>query len=127
MFHVIAFRYGEPVLCSVTDRLAVRRLDNGPTCDYNVITYRRCASTMKTRLVQIGNSRGIRLPKLVIEEAGITDKVDLQVRKGTIVIRALNTPRSGWELGARALRDASGDDLLDPSTPTSFDEEEWKW
>jgi antitoxin MazE len=82
---------------------------------------------MKTRLVQIGNSRGVRLPKPVIEEAGLTDEVDLQVREGAVVIRPLNAPRSGWEVAARDLRDSSEDQLLDPPTATRFDEEEWEW
>jgi antitoxin MazE len=78
-------------------------------------------------LVQIGNSRGVRLPKLVIEEAGLADEVELQVREGAVVIRPLHPPRSGWEAAAKALRDSSGDRLLDSPTPTRFDEEEWEW
>lgn len=82
---------------------------------------------MKIRLIQIGNSRGVRLPKPVIEEAGLDDEVELQVRDGAIVIRPLRAPRSGWADAARALRESSGDVLLDPQTPTRFDEEEWEW
>ena len=82
---------------------------------------------MKTRLVQIGNSRGVRLPKLIIEEAGLDDEVELQVREGAVIIRPLRAPRSGWEEAAQALRKNGGDVLLDPPTPTRFDEEEWEW
>jgi len=82
---------------------------------------------MKTRLVRIGNSRGIRLPKPVIEEAGLTDEVELHVREGAVVIRPLNAPRSGWERAAKALREDSHRELLDPPTSTRFDEEEWEW
>jgi len=82
---------------------------------------------IKTRLVQIGNSRGVRLPKPIIEEAGLDDEVELQVRGGAIIIKPLRAPRSGWEEAARALRESGGDVLLDPPTPTRFDEEEWEW
>lgn len=82
---------------------------------------------MKIRLVQIGNSRGVRLPKPVIEEAGLDDEVELQVRDGAVIIRALRDPRSGWEDAAQELRSNSGDLLLDPPTPTRFDEEDWEW
>jgi len=82
---------------------------------------------MKARLVRIGNSRGVRLPKPLIEEAGLSDEVELQVRDGTVVIRPLRAPRSGWAEAARALRGSPGDVLLDPPTPTRFDEEEWEW
>jgi mRNA interferase MazF len=67
---------------------------------------------MKARLIQIGNSRGIRLPKPVIEEAGLDDEVQLQVRKGAIVIRPLRAPRSGWAQAARVLRENAGDRLV---------------
>jgi antitoxin MazE len=82
---------------------------------------------MKTKLVRMGNSRGIRLPKPLIEQAGLTDEVELEVRGNTIVIVAKKTPRSGWEEAARKLHDDGGDRLLDPPTPTHFDETEWQW
>ena len=82
---------------------------------------------MKTRLIQIGNSRGIRLPKPIIEQAGLTDEVELCVRDGAILITTSNRARVGWADAARLLRERKGDYLLDESTPTRFDEEEWEW
>lgn len=82
---------------------------------------------MKTKLVRMGNSRGIRLPKPLIEQAGLTEEVELEVRGNTIVIVAKKPPRSGWAEAARRLHDEGGDALLDASTPTSFDEAEWQW
>lgn len=51
---------------------------------------------MRAKLVQIGNSRGIRLPKSVIEEAGLGEEVELSVRKGEIVIARVKGVREGW-------------------------------
>ena len=82
---------------------------------------------MKTRLVRIGNSRGVRLPKLLIAQAGLTDEVELEVRGNTIVIVAQNPPRDGWANAARKLHESDGDQLLDAPTPTRFDEAEWQW
>jgi antitoxin MazE len=82
---------------------------------------------VKTRLVRIGNSRGVRLPKPLIEEAGLTEEVELRVRDGAIVIAAMTAPRSGWAQAARELRARDEDKLLEPPTPTRFDEEEWSW
>lgn len=82
---------------------------------------------MKARLVRIGNSRGIRLPKPLIEEAGLTEEVELRVREGAIVIARAAAPRSGWAEAARRLRQHNEDVLLDAPTPTRFDEKEWKW
>ena len=60
----------------------------GVQCEYEV--------SVNTRLIRIGNSRGIRLPKPVIEEAGLKEHVQLQVRSGAVVISSLPMPRAGW-------------------------------
>ena len=82
---------------------------------------------MKTRLVRIGNSRGVRLPKPWIEEVGLNDEVEIRVQDGGILISPPKDARSGWEDAARALRASGGDELLDPPTSTRFDEEDWEW
>jgi len=48
---------------------------------------------MKTRLVRIGNSRGVRLPKTIIAQAGLTDEVELNVRDGAVVIARATSAR----------------------------------
>jgi antitoxin MazE len=82
---------------------------------------------MKTRLVRIGNSRGIRLPKPLIEEAGLPESVELRVRDGAITITPAIGARAGWTEAARQLRERGEDRLLDVPTPTHFDTEEWEW
>ncbi|MBM4307521.1 MAG: AbrB/MazE/SpoVT family DNA-binding domain-containing protein [Deltaproteobacteria bacterium] len=82
---------------------------------------------MKTRLVRIGNSRGVRLPKTIIEQAGLTDEVELGVRDGAIVIARASSARAGWADAARQMRQRNEDRLLDVPIPTRFDEKEWRW
>jgi antitoxin MazE len=82
---------------------------------------------MKTRLIRIGNSRGIRLPKPVIEEAGLTDEVEVRVRGGAIVIQPSVSPRAGWAEAAKEARRRRDDRLLNEPTGTRFDREEWRW
>jgi antitoxin MazE len=82
---------------------------------------------MKTRLVRIGNSRGIRLPKAIIAQAGLTEEIELGVRDGAVVIARATSARSGWADAARQMRQRDGDLLLDSPVPTLFDEKEWKW
>jgi antitoxin MazE len=82
---------------------------------------------MRTRLVSIGNSRGIRLPKLLIEEVGLRDEVELRVQEGAIVIRPAGAPRAGWAEAARELSECAEAGLLDAPTPTRFDQDEWEW
>ncbi|HEX9698587.1 MAG TPA: AbrB/MazE/SpoVT family DNA-binding domain-containing protein [Acidobacteriota bacterium] len=80
---------------------------------------------MKAKIIRIGNSKGIRLPKPVIEQVGLAQEVELEVREGEIVISPTRL-RSGWSEAARALS-AQGEDQLLDDTPTSFDLEEWEW
>jgi antitoxin MazE len=82
---------------------------------------------MKTRLVQIGNSKGIRLPKTVLAEAQLQDEVELQAEPGRIVIRSAKRPRDGWAEAAQHMRERGDDRLLDAPTPTRFEQEEWEW
>ena len=82
---------------------------------------------MKTRLVRIGNSRGVRLPKTIIVQAGLTEEVELEVRDGAVVIARATSTRSGWAAAASQMRQRDEDRLLDTSAPTSFDEKEWDW
>lgn len=82
---------------------------------------------MKVRIVQIGNSRGIRIPKVVLEEAQLDEEVELTAEPGRIVIRKTSGPRAGWETAARRMREHGEDRLLDLPTFTRFDEEEWEW
>jgi antitoxin MazE len=82
---------------------------------------------MLTKLVRIGNSRGVRLPKPLIEEAGLTEDVELRVREGDIIISRARSPREGWAEAASELVASGGDMLLDAPTQTRFDREDWTW
>jgi antitoxin MazE len=82
---------------------------------------------VKAYLIQIGNSRGIRLPKAVLEEAQLSDEVDLMVEPGRVVIRSSKKVRAGWAEAARRMRELEDDRLLEPSSETRFDREEWQW
>ena len=82
---------------------------------------------MKAHIVRIGNSRGIRLPKTLLQEAQLEDEVELQAEPGRILISKTAKPRTGWAEAAKRMRARNNDRLLDSPTPTRFDKEEWKW
>jgi antitoxin MazE len=82
---------------------------------------------MKAKLIHIGNSRGVRLPKPLITEARLDDEVDIQVRDGSIIISSMKPPRIGWEESARLIHDRNTDSLLDPPNQTKFEQSEWEW
>lgn len=81
---------------------------------------------MKTHLIRIGNSRGVRLPKPLIAQAGLGEEVELSVTAGAIIIARTKVPRDGWANAARKMSTADTA-LLDAPTPTKFDETEWTW
>ena len=81
----------------------------------------------KTRIVQIGNSRGIRVPKVLLEHAQLPDEVELQAENGRLIVRAARGPRMGWADAARAMHARGDDQLLDATTASHFDEKEWQW
>jgi antitoxin MazE len=84
---------------------------------------------MKATLVRIGNSRGIRLPKPVIEQCGFEDEVEMEVQHHELVIRSSSHVREGWAPAFARMSECDDDELLDrvaESGPT-WDEEEWEW
>jgi antitoxin MazE len=83
--------------------------------------------TAKTRIVQIGNSRGIRVPRALLEQADLPEEVELQAQPGRIIVRAARRSRSGWADAARAMHEREEDALLDRPTPTRFERDEWTW
>jgi antitoxin MazE len=82
---------------------------------------------MKTRIVRIGNSQGVRLPRPLLEQAGLGENVVLRATPGRIVIEAARAPRSGWADAAKAMHAAGDDALLDAVSATRFEREEWEW
>jgi antitoxin MazE len=84
---------------------------------------------MITRLVRIGNSHGIRIPKPLIEQAGLKGKVELTLQDNALVIRPAVKPRAGWASAFREMANRGEDVLLDDVVPqaTSWDEDEWQW
>jgi antitoxin MazE len=91
-------------------------------CNYNVIIL------VKTELVRIGNSRGIRIPKPLIEQCGLGDEVELRVENQSIIISPERSPRAGWEEKFHAAGTSEADEpLLNSVSPNEFDRKEWRW
>ncbi|MGD0501064.1 MAG: AbrB/MazE/SpoVT family DNA-binding domain-containing protein [Bryobacteraceae bacterium] len=83
---------------------------------------------MRVGLAAIGNSRGIRIPKPLIDQCGFGDTVEMRIESGCLVIAPDRRPRDGWEQAFRSAGPALNDELLfDPAPPNEFDHEEWRW
>ena len=81
----------------------------------------------RTRIVSIGNSRGIRIPKGLLEQSELGIEVEIRAEPGRLIVSSASRPRAGWSEAARDQRSEEGDRLLDAATPTEFDRDEWQW
>ena len=84
---------------------------------------------VRTRIVKIGNSQGVRIPRVLLEQADLTEEVELELREGEIVLRSVREVRSGWEQAFKAMADQRDDELLDADLALSpaWDQQEWEW
>jgi antitoxin MazE len=84
---------------------------------------------MRTRIIKIGNSQGVRIPKLLLEQAGLGEEVELVVQDSQVLIRAMGKARRGWEDSFRDMAQLGDDRLVDEDLTgrTRWDEEEWEW
>ena len=87
------------------------------------------ATVMKTRIIKIGNSQGIRIPKLLLDQTSLGEEVELELQQNQIVIRPAYRARYNWEDKFMAMAEQGDDKLLDGDVlvPTIWDEEEWEW
>jgi len=82
---------------------------------------------MRAELVRIGNSRGVRIPKPLIEQCGFGEIVELRVENDRLIISPERQPRQGWADAFRAAGSATRDEILLAEFPNAFDREEWQW
>ncbi len=84
---------------------------------------------MKTRIVAIGNSRGVRVPKPLLDQTGLSGEVEISAEGGALVIRPARRPRAGWAAAFHEMARRGDDALLDHAAPglSAWDEGEWEW
>ncbi|MFZ5953304.1 MAG: AbrB/MazE/SpoVT family DNA-binding domain-containing protein [Candidatus Rifleibacteriota bacterium] len=81
-------------------------------------------ASLKTNLIKIGNSQGIRIPKTIIKQCGLREEVILEVCDGQLVVRSADEPRKNWE---NAFKSSSGENLKFAEISNEWDETEWEW
>jgi len=84
---------------------------------------------MRARVVKIGNSQGIRIPKPILEQTGIVEDVELEVEGDRIVIHPVSNSREGWDAAFKRMATDADDGLISDSEKIShsWDDEEWQW
>ncbi|MDZ7772028.1 MAG: AbrB/MazE/SpoVT family DNA-binding domain-containing protein [Balneolaceae bacterium] len=85
---------------------------------------------MKTKLIRIGNSQGVRIPKPLIEESGLSGEIEMILRDDEIILRPAEEIRKNWDEAFEDMARENDDRLLDredTEKPGKWDEEEWTW
>ncbi len=84
-------------------------------------------TSTRSKVVKIGNSRGIRIPKALLEQAGLSKDIEMTVQGDKLIIRSARKPRQGWELAFKEMSTQRDDRLIDQDSSTAWDEKEWTW
>jgi antitoxin MazE len=85
---------------------------------------------MRTKVVKIGNSRGIRIPKSLIDESGLKNEVELEISDGQIIVKPVSKNRESWNEEFKKMAKNKDDVLLDNESLidlSKWDNEEWEW
>ena len=82
---------------------------------------------MKTQIVTIGNSQGVRIPKILLEQSKLSGEVELEVRGNSIVILPVRKPRENWDEAFEEMADDIDEEIIGGNVRNDFDEEEWEW
>ena len=86
-------------------------------------------TVLHTRIVKLGNSQGIRIPKLIVDQFNLGEEIELLSKDGQLIIRPAAHPRAKWAAQFAAMSERGDDALVDkiPGASTKFDDEEWEW
>lgn len=84
---------------------------------------------MRTSIIRIGNSQGIRIPKILLQQSHLGTEVELDVEDERIVISSASHPRQGWGEKFRLMAESGDDKIIDEglSVQTEWEKEEWQW
>lgn len=86
-------------------------------------------TSVKTRIIKIGNSQGIRIPKVLLQQVGLHHEVEVEAQLGQLIIRPIAVVRQGWEQAFQEMAVQGDDHLLDPEplVLTEWETSEWAW
>jgi antitoxin MazE len=85
---------------------------------------------MKTKVIKIGNSKGVRIPRHILEQSGLKNEVEIEVKNNSIILKPTIRARKDWEIVFQEMAKNNDDILLDKESLealTSWDKEEWEW
>jgi antitoxin MazE len=85
-------------------------------------------SIIQSHIIQIGNSKGVRIPKLLLKKSGLRSEVEIIAEEGRVIVQVPSHPRKKWEAELRKASLAHDDvSFVEDGPLSSFDEEDWEW
>ena len=84
---------------------------------------------MKAKIIKIGNSQGVRIPKLILEQTGLGEEVEIEADDDRIIIKPATYARQGWNDAFESMSINADDVLLDADLTgqEDWDQKEWQW
>lgn len=85
---------------------------------------------MKTKVIKIGNSKGVRIPRNILEQSGLKNEVEIEVKDKNIILKPTIRAREDWDIAFQKMAKNNDDILFDKESLgdlTSWDKEEWEW
>jgi antitoxin MazE len=82
---------------------------------------------MKTQIIKIGNSKGIRIPKPLLEQSHLDGEVELEVRDDGLLIKPAKKPRFNWDKAFREMSENDEDEMILDDSANKFEREKWQW
>jgi antitoxin MazE len=85
------------------------------------------SKAIRTRIIKIGNSQGVCIPKLLLEQSGIHTEVEIELEGDRLTIRQARHPRAGWDQAFAEMAQNHDDGLVDEFTTNKWDQVKWEW
>jgi antitoxin MazE len=82
---------------------------------------------MKAKIVRVGNSLGIRIPRPLLEQTGLEGEVEIEARGDRLIVRPTSRPRAGWAEAFRNMAEHGDDAMLFEIPPSEWDKTDWQW
>ena len=82
---------------------------------------------MRTKIIPIGNSQGIRIPKTIIEQCEFNNSIEMKVIDGSLVLTPVKNVREGWEESFQEMAINGDDELLIDDAILTVEDEDWEW
>jgi antitoxin MazE len=86
-------------------------------------------NSIKSRIIKIGNSQGIRIPKILLDQAKLGDEIEVEVQGDKLIVRSVRSTRQGWDEQFAEMARRGDDTLIDSEAVNinGWDKDEWEW